>query len=209
VPPPDDSPFDFNVTDWIDPPAYVTELPETTPESNIRAMAKAEYRKSVTPTAWHRYLILGCYVLDGFSFDSTMDDKTNDPLKVYCIVWYQYSYHLNHKIDIEHHKLQAWASTRSQPYLSSHALSAFLLDTKQTSWKEYACAHSLSNQWTEVKNKKKKRKKQSAPTMPVAIPVSATVSRSIPTTIPEETPKTINSSTETRGQKRSAPNRVL
>jgi hypothetical protein len=54
--PPDDPIFDFAVSNWLDPPVYVTNLPETTPESDIRSLAEQEYRKSTSPTLWHRYL---------------------------------------------------------------------------------------------------------------------------------------------------------
>ena len=42
--------FSFDTTDWVDPPIFVTELPETSEESNIRILGEKEYRASVTPT---------------------------------------------------------------------------------------------------------------------------------------------------------------
>jgi hypothetical protein len=44
---PDDSLFEFTTTVWLDPPTYVTNRPETTPDSNIRVMAEKEYRRTV------------------------------------------------------------------------------------------------------------------------------------------------------------------
>jgi hypothetical protein len=40
--PPDDPIFDFSCTDWMDPPTFITTLPEitTSKESNIREMAE-------------------------------------------------------------------------------------------------------------------------------------------------------------------------
>ena len=73
--------FDFSITEWLDAPLYVSDLPETTPETNIRVMTEQEYRKSTTPSHWHRYLILGRYAVDGFTFDASMDDIVADPLK--------------------------------------------------------------------------------------------------------------------------------
>jgi hypothetical protein len=93
--PPDEYLSDFTVDDWIDPPVYVTYLPVTSSDSDIRAMAEAEYKKSTTPMAWHRFLTLGRYVVDGFTFDSIMEDGLRDPLKMHCLIWYQYSYHLD------------------------------------------------------------------------------------------------------------------
>ncbi len=48
--PSDDHIFAFDISNWIDPPVYVTNLPETSPDSNIRVMAEQEYRKSTTAT---------------------------------------------------------------------------------------------------------------------------------------------------------------
>ena len=41
--PQDDLIFDFDISDWIDPPVYVTTLPKTTPKSYIREMTEQEY----------------------------------------------------------------------------------------------------------------------------------------------------------------------
>jgi hypothetical protein len=86
-----------------------------------------------------------------------MEDIVADPLKIHCIIWYQYIYHLDHGIEIPE-KLLAWATRRTQQYLNHHADSAFILDTKTVSWKKYSRIHSLSDNWsvaTQDKNKKK------------------------------------------------------
>ncbi len=90
-------------------------------------MTEQEYRNSTTPTLWQRYVTLGRFAVDGFTFDSIMEEGPIDP----------YAYHLDHKIDIPP-KLQAWAATRSPPYLAKHADSAFLLDTVKTTWNEFS-----------------------------------------------------------------------
>ena len=132
VVPPDEPTFDFTVVDWIDPPEYVTLLPETTPDSEVRALAEAEYRKSTTSTAWHRYVTLGRYVVDGFALDTIMNEGSSEPLKMHCMIWYQYAYHMDHKIDIPP-TLQSWATMRAQPFLATHAVNAFQLDTNLAS----------------------------------------------------------------------------
>jgi hypothetical protein len=195
---PDETIFDFTVDDWIEPPVYVTKLPETTPDTNIRALAEAEYRKSTTPTAWHRFVTLGRYVVDGFTFDSIMEEGTCEPLKMHCLIWYQYAYHMDQKIDIPP-KLQSWATSRSQSFLAEHAVSAFQLDTTKTTWTEFSRSHSLSNPWSEVNHKKRNAKRES----PHKSQSTAPVTGNRPATIPEETSKA-SSSMETRGQKRSA-----
>jgi hypothetical protein len=199
--PPDDPIFDFDVSNWLDLPVYVTNLPATTAESNIRSLAEQEYRKSTSPTSWHRYLTLGRYVVDGFTFDAIMEEGSTDPLKMHCLIWYQYAYYLDHKIDIPP-KLQAWAATRSQPYLAKHAESVFLLDAKTTSWKEFSRHQSLSNPWSAVSHKQRKQKTVAPSKSYVTATISTVVNRPKPVTIVEETSKT-STSTETRGQKRS------
>ena len=199
--PPDETPFDFTVVDWIEPPAYVTNLPATSPDSDIRAMAEAEYQKSTTPMLWQRFLTLGRYAVDGFTFDSIMEEGLSDPLKMHCLIWYQYSYHLDQKIDIPP-KLQSWAMSQSQPFLFQHAASAFQLDTSKTSWTEYSRCHSLSNPWFEV-NHKKRNAKRANTSKSQSISSAVTANRQIPVTIPEETSKD-SISTEPRGKKRTS-----
>ena len=200
---PDEHLLDFTVDDWINPPVYVTHLPATSSDSDIRAMAEAEYKKSTTPTAWHRFLTLGrCrYVVDGFTFDSIMEEGSSEPLKMHCLIWYQYSYHLDMKIDIPP-KLQLWATSRSQPFLFQHAATALQLDPLKTSWKEFSRCHSLSNPWSEV-NHMKRNDKRGNKSKSQSIPSAAPVHSQISATIPEETSKD-SISTELRGKKRAA-----
>ncbi len=200
--PPDDVVFTFDVIDWIEPPTFVTKLLETTPESNIRALAEQEYRYSTTPTAWHRYITLGRYVVDGFTFDEIMAEGNNDPLKMFCMIWYQYTYHLDHQIDIPS-KLQAWSDQRAHPFLQIHSISAFLLDTLKTTWKEFSRSQSLSNPWSAVANTQKKHSKKVMPPKSYATAASMLGSRPTPDTIIEESSK--DSSSTIIGQKRPVP----
>ena len=206
--PPDDPIFDFTCTDWLDPPSFVTTLPETTKESNIRSMTEKEYRDSTTSTAWHRYLTLGRYVTDGFTFDSIMADTLLDPRKVHCLIWFQYSYHLDHKIAIPS-KLQAWYSRRSQPFLfSNHLNSAFNLDTKTTTWMSFSRSQSLSEPWSEVvskQNKQKQKKRTSVQSFPNTATSILRQNGSKPSTISEETSRT-SDLTDHRGKKRMSSN---
>jgi hypothetical protein len=52
--PPDDPIVDFDVSNWLDLPVYMTNLPVATPESNICSLAEQECRKSMI-----RCLLLG------------------------------------------------------------------------------------------------------------------------------------------------------
>ena len=206
--PPDDPIFDFSCIDWIDPPKFITTLPETTKESIIRDMAEKEYRASTTPTAWHRYITLGRYATDGFTFDSIMSELLIDPRKVHCLIWFQYSYHLDHKIAIPD-KLHAWYSDRSKLFLvTNHLTSAFDLDTTKSTWNDYSRSQSLSNPWSEVQSAKQKRqkKKGSLPVGYYSTAASTLVDRSKPSTIIEEPSSKGSNSTFSRGTKRSSTN---
>ena len=59
-----------------------------------------------------------------------MDEGIIDPLKMHCLIWFQYDYHLDHHID-NSPKLQAWGATKLQPYLAKHADSALNLTQSQ------------------------------------------------------------------------------
>ena len=200
--PPDDPLFDFSTSVWIDPPDFKTNLPEITPQSNIRAQTEQEYRNATTPTAWHRYVTLGRYATNGFTFDSIMEEGSIDPLKMHCLIWYQYSYHVNHQLEIPP-KLLSWSTQRSEPYLMNSSPTAIKLDTKQTTWAVFSRSQSLSNPWSEVAIKQKKPKKSNLPKS-FATAASLIGNRSKPGTISEESSKDSVSSPDTRGQKRSA-----
>ena len=121
---PDDSIFSFETTEWTDPPPFVTDLPETSPDTNIRLLGEKKYRDSTNPTKWQRFVELGRYAVDGFTFDTTMDSIDTEPKSAHCAIWYQYNYHLDRDMEIPN-KLQAWAQHRSQPYLAKHAFATF------------------------------------------------------------------------------------
>jgi hypothetical protein len=176
--PPDDDVFDFTTFEWLDAPVYVSDLPETTPDTNIREMTEIEYRKSTTPSNWHRYLTLGRYSVDGFTLDASMDDIVADPLKIHCIIWYQYMYHLDHCIKIPE-KLLAWATQRTQSYLNHNADSALILDTKKVSWKKYSRIHSLSDNCSVATHDKNTKKNQK----PVQTTATATLKSSKKTSV--------------------------
>jgi hypothetical protein len=187
----------FSVSDWLDASTYVSDLPETSPESNIRAMTELEYRKATTPTKWVRYLTLGRYAMDGFTFDSCIEEMSSDPLKLHCIIWYQYQYHLDHKLVIPFHLLSG-ASRCSQPYLTLHAESAIDLDTYKVTWQSYSRSLSLNNSWSEVTSKleKKKSKRQASQSSTSNAAASSVGTGTKPATIPEETSTSSNSTTQ-------------
>ena len=101
-------------------------------------------------------------------------------------------------------KLQGWAGviTRLQPFLSKHAASAIIVNTKKTNWKDFSRFQSLSNSWSEVNHKQKKVKKVNLPKSYVTA-ASTHGEGSNPSTIAKETSKT-SVAIETRGQKRKS-----
>ena len=204
----EDSIFSFDTTDWVDPPIFVTELPETSEESNIRILGEKEYRDSVTPTLWHRYLTLGRYATDGFTFDSLMENIDTEPKAALCAIWYQTNYYLDRQMDIPF-KLQQWSQHRAQPYLAKHAFATFQVDTLRTSWKDYSRLNSLPNPWSEVPGTKQKQKPKQRPkvTNPYKKASRPHGTVNTPTTIPEEESATSNATSATpptlSGQKRT------
>ena len=157
---------DFTISEWVDTPMYETDLPETTPDSDIRAKVEQEYRNTTSPTNWHRYLTLGQYVTDGFTFDANIEEMSTDSLKVHCMIWYQYTYHLDHKLIIPM-KLLEWATRCSLVYLTEASASALNLNTTNMTWKQFSRNQSLNDSWSEVpaksKKKDKKKSKKSSP----------------------------------------------
>jgi hypothetical protein len=181
----EESIFSFETSDWIDPPIFVTELPETSPETNhVRILGEKEYRESVTPTLWHRYLTLGRYVTDGFSFDSLMESIDTEPNAAFCAIWYQINYYLDRQMEIPF-KLQQWSQHRAQPFLAKHAYATFQVDTLRTSWAEFSRLNSLPNPWAEVQNPKQKQKKRQKSKVTNPYKKSKRPSTT-PATIPEE-----------------------
>lgn len=191
----------FTIFEWVEAPPYVSDLPETAPESNIRHLTEKKYQKAtIMPTAWHRYLTLGRYVTNGSTFDASGQEMVTDPLKIRCMIWYRYTYHLlDHGLEIPF-KLLEWATRSSQSYLSSHANSSLSLDTKKVTWQSYSRSLSLSNAWSEVPSKSKKKDNPKS-TRPATSTTSHQPSnRPQPETIVEETSNSSASTTcTTRG----------
>ena len=190
----DDLLTNFAISEWVDTPSYVTELPETTPDSNIREMAEQEYRNSTTPTKWHRYLTLDRYVTDGFTFDTNIAEMTTDPLKVHCMIWYQYTYHLDYKLTIPM-KLLEWATRCSLAYLQKFSASALNLNTNKVTWKQFSRSRSLTDSWSEVPAKLKKKDKKKLKKLSPSKDVQG--HRNPPATIIEETSEPSNSKNNT------------
>jgi hypothetical protein len=101
------------------------------------------------------HLSLGRYAVDGYIFQAIMQDFSLDPRQVYCLIFYQYSYHVDRLLELPP-KLDAWTNKQAIPFLEKNKEHAHNLDTTTESWKQYAARLSLPLQWTEVvKNKKR------------------------------------------------------
>ncbi|KAI2489453.1 hypothetical protein MHU86_25144 [Fragilaria crotonensis] len=135
LPPDDDIIFGFKTDKWYDPP-FELQPTETETNKNIRLAEEHEYRKSHTPTEWHRYAVLARHTVETLWFDEIWNDFTTDPSTLHHLVWYNFMYHVDQKLDIPP-QLDAWATTISQPYLAIHAHRSLELDTSVTSWKSF------------------------------------------------------------------------
>jgi hypothetical protein len=180
----DDPLIDFSVPEWFAPPPSVPHNKETPADAQIRQNNEKDYRATATRSQWHRYPTLGRYALSGPDFDAAMEDYDSDPIKVHCLIWYNFNYHIDRYMESPP-KLEAWATKFSQPYLEKHRESALLLYTKTTQWTEYAQQQYLTESWSKVTSKHRPSNKQN----PKASKTSASLGARKQPTISEENSK--------------------
>ena len=183
--PPDDSSLDFTIQEWVAASLLVPHKDESSAAIKRRHQEEHVYRSKTSSTNWHRYLTLGRYALSGPNFDILMDDKDVDALKLHCVIWYNYMFHVDRMMECPP-KLEAWAIHRSKPYLTTHQINALSVDTEVLTWKVYAKQQALSENWTQVKKKSKASKKQIPPNKPVVSAAKQDMVSAKPSTIPEE-----------------------
>ena len=153
-PSPDDRNFDFTIEEWVAACRLVRHKDETSAGIKRRHQAEHVYRSKTTPTQWNRYLTLGRYTMSGPDFDTLMNDQDVDALKIHCVIWYNFAFHVDRHKECSP-KLEAWAVQRSKPFLDKHQSTALLVDsTISTSWKQYAKQQALSENWSQVSKKK-------------------------------------------------------
>ena len=187
--------IDFSVPEWFAPPLFVPHNQETPAEARIRQNNEKDYRATTTRSQWHRYLTLGRYALSGPDFDAAMEDYASDPIKVHCLIWYNFHYHVDRYMESPP-KLEAWATKFSQPYLEKHRESALLLDTTTTKWTVYAKQQSLTESWSQVTSKHRPSNKQHPKSFQTPALLGA---RKKPTTITEENSKESSSAQSSSG----------
>jgi hypothetical protein len=196
--------IDFSISDWVAPPLFVPHKDEQSFERIARQQAEHVYKSRTTPTLWNRYLTLARYALIGPDFDSDMEVFDSDPLKVHCVVWYNYMYHIDRSMEVPP-KLEAWATTLSEPYLQIENAPALSVDTVLTNWRIYAKKLSLQPNWSYVPASKKKPKKSPAKKQTLlktylsASSKHSTPRNKKPATIPEERSKEDSSSSTNPG----------
>ena len=123
---------------------YNPKPPETNQERFVQISDETDYRHATDPTAWYRYFTLGQYVVSGHTFDNIMNNIEIDPLRVHCMIWYQYMYLIDRKVDIPT-KLDGWGSTKSQVYLAAHSPEVLLLNTLTTLWTSLSTQQSVNS----------------------------------------------------------------
>lgn len=162
LPPDGDPVFGFLTTKWIDPGNLASTKAETEKDRNTRISMENTYRQHTNPTSWNRYCTLGRYAVDGNTFDTIWKEFEVDPLRVHCLIWYNYMYHVDRNMDIPE-KLDSWATKRSQVYLAIHAATVLSVDTNRMTWKAFTLEQSISTPWTKVGAiKQKQSQKQPA-----------------------------------------------
>ncbi|KAI2500342.1 hypothetical protein MHU86_14150 [Fragilaria crotonensis] len=185
--PPDDDPiFGFRLSKWFEPTEFNPSPPETKEERYKRLHDEADYRHSTNPTYWHRYATLGRYVVDGNTFDHICQEFESDPTHLHLLIWFQYMYHVDRKMDIPQ-KLDDWATKRSQAYLAIHVPHALHLDTTKVSWKTFENMKPVNNPWKTVAPKSRQKSKQKSNGLSTNTPVTFFKQNSVTPPIAEET----------------------
>ena len=88
IPPPNDHIFDFTIKEWVAASLIIPHKEETSAAIKRCHQAEHVYRSKTSPTHWHCYLTLGRYAMSGPDFDTLMNDKEVDALKLHCVIWY-------------------------------------------------------------------------------------------------------------------------
>ncbi len=217
--PPDDDPlFGFDTKEWYDPLLFEMNPPETDSERYRRLADETTYRSTTSPTHWFKYAILARHTVEGTWFDDILKEFSNDPATFHHLIWYNFMYHVDRKIDIPE-RLQAWAMSISYPFLTVLYPEALKLDTTTTLWKQFL---AKINPWQKIGSNNKpmnpyKRKKASAPPLQNAInkpaipPHTAHKPSLIQHTILEETDHTVamEDSTKTPNTNNNDANRSV
>ena len=193
-PPPDDLTFDFTIEEWIAASLIVRHKDESTAAVKRRHQAEHVYRSKTNPTHWHRYLTLGRYAMSGPDFDNLMNDQDVDELKIHCVIWYNFAFHVDRHMECSP-KLEAWAVRKSKPFLEKHQSSALLVDTLSISWTKYAKQQSLSENWSKVSNKKSSKVSKKQALLTPFMSAAKVGTNSKPSTIVEENSKESSSAT--------------
>ncbi len=135
-----------------------------------------------------------------------MDKILKEPRKVHCLIWFQHTYHMDHKIEP-----QDWYS-RKAPSFGHTSFIAILVQQPLrrcvSTWHNHNhMERFLSNSWSEVACMQKKLQKIKA-TLPKSYTTAVSIlcNCSKPSTIVEEQSKASSESTAPRGTKWSARN---
>jgi hypothetical protein len=121
LPPFDDPLFDFITKDWYEPPSFVMHSPETDNERYRRLADKTTYMTTASTTHWHMYAIVVRHTVEGPWFDEILNNFPNNPSTFHHLVWYEFVYHVDRKID-NPERLQTWAMSISQPFMDNNGM---------------------------------------------------------------------------------------
>lgn len=150
LPPDNDPVFGFSTSKWIEPPEFDPKPPETQKDRNNRLHSETDFRNSHTPTAWHRYSVLGRYAVNGELFEMAWNESETDPIRLHSIIWYNYIYQIKRKMLVPD-KLEVWATKLSQPLLAVKEPSIMTTDTLTTTWQSIAATKGFSmTPWKKV-----------------------------------------------------------
>ncbi|KAI2495088.1 hypothetical protein MHU86_19443 [Fragilaria crotonensis] len=160
--------FNFTIVAYVQTPALIERENESQAAIENRKVDDDSYRRSVSPTSWHRFTTLGFQATNGKDFDMIWRDRNSNPLCFHRLVWYNYKSYVDRECNVNP-KLHAWATNVSHPFLLEHSPESLEMDTERFSWSRilaHFAKHLDKGLWKAVRGMNKRNEKTSTAQSP-------------------------------------------
>ncbi|KAI2491625.1 hypothetical protein MHU86_22942 [Fragilaria crotonensis] len=84
------SEFSFTIVAYVPNPVLIERDSDLKAALEKRQADDDGYRRSVSPTSWHRFTSLGFQAMSGQEFDTIWRQRNSDPLCFHRLVWFNY-----------------------------------------------------------------------------------------------------------------------
>ncbi|KAI2508517.1 hypothetical protein MHU86_5916 [Fragilaria crotonensis] len=161
--------FNFTIVAYVQTPALIERENESQAAIENRKVEDDSYRRSVSPTSWHRFTTLGFQATNGKDFDMIWRDRNSNPLCFHRLVWYNYKAYVDRECNVNP-KLHAWATNVSHPFLLEHSPESLEMDTERFSWSRilaHFAKHLDKGLWKAVRGTNKRNEKTSTDLSPI------------------------------------------